>query len=111
MNYTLRVSEPWGFKGLDGKNRIDGKLIVKSNDHAMFEIQYEISLNNAKGNVLVLHPRYDDEGFLDLNKLDSISVNAGICSGFNCDDLSIEEIDSQSVFSIIGRISALKVHL
>jgi len=104
MKYIISVGEPWDFNSPDGENIIKGSLEIKSEKFAIFRLNYEIELKQIRSNILILHPRYENENFYKLKNNSVLTINAGIISPYEYNNLLLDEVNAKAIFVIVGTL-------
>jgi hypothetical protein len=98
----IRVSEPWDFESLDGKNTIRGNILSqKSNQCIVFHSNHCLRFGEVQNHILILTPRHYGH---DFNKLkDEIVVfNGSILLKEYSEQLNENDLRNNSKFVIIG---------
>ncbi len=105
--YKITIAEPWDFESPDGQNVIKGK-IVKTIDakSVVFETIYMLEFKGEKGNIFILSTRQMGCNFYHFKKDGYLSVNIGLFLGTNINDKTLEELESESLFVMIGGLEA-----
>lgn len=107
MRYVIVVSEPWGFSNGVSENKIYGRIVKRINEKfVIFEAETPIELKGHKGAYLFLSPRQNSDS-IDIEENGHVSVNGLILHSEYDESMTLQEIEGNSTFVIIGRLQRI----
>jgi len=105
--YKIIVSEPWGYRDVQGKNIIIGEVLKAiSTKCIVFISDDQLRFDSDQGNVLILSGRYEKKG-RPITNLDGLIVNGGLLLGGYDDAYNEEVLKERCKFVIIGGLEKL----